>query len=45
MLLIVETGFVYLFFQTVFVGLYAAKHPAQAIIAPVIVQIYVSLYI
>ncbi|KAI0296488.1 hypothetical protein B0F90DRAFT_1819923 [Multifurca ochricompacta] len=38
--IVVESGFLYLITQILFVALFAAKHPAQAIIAVIAVQIY-----
>ncbi|KAI0292631.1 hypothetical protein B0F90DRAFT_1920266 [Multifurca ochricompacta] len=38
--IVVESGALYLVTQAIFVGLFAAKHPAQAIIAVIAVQIY-----
>lgn len=43
--IIVESGALYLATQAVFVVLFAIGHPAQAILAVVAVQIYVSILI
>jgi hypothetical protein len=42
MVLIIESGALYLVFQLVFVVLFAIPHPAEAILAVMAVQIYVS---
>ena len=42
MMLIIESGALYLLFQLVFVVLFAIPHPAEAILAVMTVQIYVS---
>ena len=40
--IVVESGLLYLVTQVVFVVLFALGHPAQAILAVIAVQIYVS---
>ena len=42
MMLMIESGALYLVFQLVFVVLFAIPHPAEAILAVMTVQIYVS---
>ena len=42
MMLIIESGFLYLLFQLIFVVLFAIQNPAEAILAVMAVQIYVS---
>lgn len=42
MMLIIESGALYLLFQLVFVALFALSNPAEAILAVMAVQIYVS---
>lgn len=41
--IIVESGALYLVTQLIFVVLFAIKHPAQAIVAVMAVQIYVCI--
>lgn len=43
--ILIESGALYLVTQLIFVVLFALKHPAQAIVAVMAVQIYVSITI
>lgn len=45
MMLIIESGSLYLLFQLVFAVLFAVQNPAEGILAVMAVQIYVSKHI